>query len=82
MKINNELKFFTTCDDAYEYLGTSDDQPFIIICDMNIPRMNGLEFKKQIDENEVLRMKSIPFVFITTFAQKQVMNAAYQSIIV
>ena len=53
--VTNEVIFFTNCPDAYEYLKAAAQQAFIILCDINLPGQNGLDFKKQIDEDEQLR---------------------------
>jgi CheY-like chemotaxis protein len=44
---------------------------------MNMPRMSGLELRRRINEDEILRRKSIPFVFFTTAASKQQVEEAY-----
>jgi CheY-like chemotaxis protein len=40
--------------------------PFIIVSDINMPKMNGIEFAKHIEQREHLRNKGIPFIFIST----------------
>ncbi len=45
--ISNELIFFPRCPEALQFLQTSTKQPFIIICDINLPGLNGLEFKNK-----------------------------------
>jgi DNA-binding NarL/FixJ family response regulator len=42
-----------------------------------MPVMDGLELRKSIDENEYLRRKSIPFVFLTTTAGGSAVKAAF-----
>jgi CheY-like chemotaxis protein len=66
--IPNELRLFQACTAALEYLNTTHDQPFIILSDVNLPGMNGLELKKEIQADPYLRAKGIPFVFISTNA--------------
>lgn len=76
LRYANELKFFTTAPAALDYLRTTSDEPFIIFCDINMPRMTGLELRRIIEKDEELRRKSIPFVFFTTAASRaQVMEA-------
>jgi CheY-like chemotaxis protein len=66
--IPNELRFLKDCKAALEYLNTTNEQPFIILSDVNLPGMNGLELKKEIQSDPYLRAKGIPFVFISTNA--------------
>ncbi|MGZ5255600.1 MAG: response regulator, partial [Flavitalea sp.] len=66
LSIKNPIRFFTDGQDVLEYLLTTKEKPFIIISDVNLVRMNGLELRRRITADEKLRRKSIPFVFLTT----------------
>ncbi len=77
LSIPNEVVHFTNPSDAYHFLASYSEQPYIIICDVNLPRMSGLEFKNKLDANETLRKKSIPFVFYSTSAEKKYVTEAY-----
>lgn len=77
LEISNELRFFNDCEQAYEYLTSMTEKPFLIICDINLPRMNGIELKLRIDKTDQLRKKAIPFVFLTTSDAQQTIEAAY-----
>lgn len=73
----NKLIFFTNGQDAYDYLMETTDQPFLILSDVNLPVMNGLDFRKMINENDYLRQKSIPFIYFSTSAEEASVNKAY-----
>lgn len=73
----NEIVSLTSGDEVMDYLRTVAKQPFIIFCDINMPRQNGLELKKEIDNDPVLRKKSIPFVFYSTSASDAFIKKAY-----
>lgn len=81
LDITNELLFFNNGVEALLYLETTRDQPFLIICDINMPVMNGLELRARIEKNEYLRRKSIPFVFLSTADNPLVIEAAYDTTI-
>ncbi|MDQ3278782.1 MAG: response regulator [Bacteroidota bacterium] len=68
--IPNEIHFFSGGKDALEYLTTTEEQPLIILSDINMPKMSGLELKKYIQDDPYLCSKGIPFVFISTNATK------------
>lgn len=68
--IPNDLHFFNTGKQALEYLLQTEEQPFIILSDINMPEMSGLELKKQIQDDPYLCTKGIPFIFISTNASK------------
>src|SRR5687768_18422391 len=75
--ITNQIRHFNTCQAALDYLLTTSEQPFIILSDVNMPLMTGLEFKAQIQQDDFLRQKGIPFIFISTNADKVAVRAAH-----
>jgi CheY-like chemotaxis protein len=75
--VNNEMIYLNNGAEALQFLKTTTIQPFIILCDLNMPKLNGIELKMRIDENRELRKKSIPFVFFTTSANKLAVTLAY-----
>src|SRR5690606_8567890 len=62
---------------ALEYLKTTSERPFIILCDVNMPIMNGLELKSQINMDDELKKKQIPFVFFSTSAMSSIVKDAF-----
>ena len=76
--VRNEIKFFDHGQQVLDYLSNTTDKPFIIICDINLPVMNGIELRAEIDKDEQLRRKSIPFVFLTTYSNPESVNKAYE----
>lgn len=62
----NDVKTFNSAEAALTFLYESGEQPFMIVSDINMPKMDGLEFKKTIDSCSVLKAKCIPFIFIST----------------
>lgn len=75
--IPNEIRFFDEGESALNYLLTTREQPFIILSDVNMPVMNGLELKTEIQKDEYLRNKGIPFVFISTNASPDAVRKAH-----
>ena len=77
LNINNTWKFFSDGKEALEYLQHTTEQPFVIFCDINMPRLNGIELRNEINSSEYLKQKSIPFVFFTTALNKKLVNEAF-----
>src|SRR5688572_12264431 len=77
LKIPNKINWFRKSGEAFNYLKTTADQPFLIFSDVNLPVENGIEFKRRIDNDPQLREKSIPFVFYSTSADQKTVNTAY-----
>jgi CheY-like chemotaxis protein len=73
----NKLVFFNNGNDVLEYLDSGKTTPFIILCDVNMPKMNGFELKEKILEDETMQYKSIPFVFWSEQAPKSQVEKAY-----
>lgn len=75
--ISHKLVWFENSIDAFNYLLTSAEQPFIIFSDINMHLQTGIEFKLKIDGDERLRKKAIPFIFYTTTIDHHSINTAY-----
>ena len=70
LKINNPLVSTANGEEALEYLTNNDNKkPCIILLDLNMPKMNGIEFLKIVKVNDIL--KKIPVVVLTTSSQQQ-----------
>lgn len=80
IEIENQVIYFADPEEALLYLHSLNDQPFLILSDINMPKLNGMELKEKIYENEALQTKCIPYLFFTTSAeQKMVINAYSKS---
>ena len=77
LNISNKVAFFRKADNALHFLRTSVENPFLIISDVNLPGMSGLDFKKQIDGDDYLRKKSIPFVLLSTSTTEAAVKKAF-----
>jgi CheY-like chemotaxis protein len=77
--MENEVICFSRGDDAFLYLMDHlKEQPFIILSDVNVPKVNGIELKKKIDENPMLRKKCIPYVFLSTSRDQNTIDKVYE----
>lgn len=81
LNIPNEVHFFANGRQALDFLLETTIMPFLILCDVNMPIMNGLELHEKITEHESLRKKAIPFVFLTTAADEKLVNEAYNQLV-
>lgn len=77
LAIQVDLVYCTNGEDAFNYLKSTDDTIFMIICDMNMPKMNGIDLKKTIDHDKGLKAKAVPFIFSSTAATKAQLEEAY-----
>jgi CheY-like chemotaxis protein len=77
LNYDNKLIFFGDSVQALEYLTHTDIEPFLVISDINMPRLSGMELREKIINNEDLRLKSIPYLFFSTTAEQQHVIDAY-----
>ena len=75
--LTNELKFFMTAEEILKELKSKKEVPFIIISDINLPRMDGFELRKKILREADITDKSIPFIFWSTSASDAQVKRAY-----
>jgi CheY-like chemotaxis protein len=75
----NEIIFFEDGLLALEHLKQDGFYPFLVISDVNMPKLNGFELRRLIYTNEQLSRKCIPYLFFTTAASEQAVVEAYSS---
>ena len=76
--IPNEIMIMRDAESAYDYLSTTDDHPYLILCDIRMPGTDGLTFRSNIIHNDYLKKKSIPFIFFTGIVSQETVNIAYE----
>jgi CheY-like chemotaxis protein len=81
LNFSNEIIFCEDGENALKYLSQTLIEPFIILSDINMPKLNGMELREKIHNNEDLRLKCIPYLFFTTSSnQQQVVDAYSKSV--
>ena len=72
--IVNEVLVATDGVEALEKLASLDHLPTVILLDLKLPRLSGLEFLKTVRADE--RLKHVPVVVLTTSSeQKDIINS-------
>lgn len=70
LKITNQLINTANSEEALEYLKDENNKkPCFILLDLNMPKMNGIEFLRIIKADEAL--KKIPVIVMTTSRAEQ-----------
>lgn len=70
INLQNDLAVAENGEQALEYLeDPQNERPAIILLDLNMPRMNGIEFLKIIKSHE--QHKIIPVIVLTTSSQEK-----------
>ena len=78
-RIKNRITVITDGEKALEYLFCNDNnrKPDLILLDMNLPKVNGLEVLAKIKADEALKI--IPVVMLTTSTSEQDVLDAYRN---
>jgi len=70
LKVTNRLDVTGNGEEAVEFLNKSrNNLPCLILLDINMPRMNGIEFLRVIKQDD--RLKIIPVVVLTSSKEEQ-----------
>jgi CheY-like chemotaxis protein len=73
----NEIVTFSDSTQVVEYLKNPEIYPFLIISDINMPKLNGYELRDQIAKDTHLNLKCVPFVYFTTAQSREAVIEAY-----
>jgi CheY-like chemotaxis protein len=77
----NKVIFFSDGQKALHHIETTDDPPFLILSDINMPKLNGFALREKLKTDSRLSNKCIPYLFFSTAAdQKSVITAYSQSV--
>ncbi|MES2139723.1 MAG: response regulator [Bacteroidota bacterium] len=74
---NVKVEYFNNGIDALAHMKSTEDKLFLVISDMNMPKMSGMELKKAIDKDKTLREKSMPFIFVSGGSSEEQVSEAY-----
>lgn len=74
---SNELLFFGDGQEALDYLDTSEIIPFIILCDINMPKLDGFALRDKIKMDAKLQLRCTPYLFFSTAASQDAVINAY-----
>ena len=72
------VEYFSNGQDALDYMLRTNDELFLVISDMNMPGMSGIDLKKAMDKNKDLREKSMPFIFMSGTNTRAQVSEAYE----
>ena len=77
----NKILFFFDGQEALDHISATDQLPFLILSDINMPKLNGFELREKLKTDANLSNKCIPYLFFSTAAnQKSVIDAYSQSV--
>jgi CheY-like chemotaxis protein len=77
MEYENKRIYFPDGFEALEYLRSTTSLPFLILSDINLPKLNGFELREKLNNDAELKLKCIPYLYFTTAATQQAVVNAY-----
>ena len=77
LEFAHPLVFLATGEEVLRHLKNEKISPFLILCDVNIPKMDGFALKAKILEDKTTNYRSIPFVFWSSQASTVQIQKAY-----
>lgn len=79
LKYPNELIFFSDGQKALDFLNSSKVVPFIILSDINMPKLSGIELRTKLKTDASLTLKCIPYLFFSTALNQKAVIDAYST---
>ena len=80
LKYSNELMFFVDGHRALEFLNDSDITPFLILSDINLPKLDGFALRNKIRMDAKLQLRCIPYLLFSTALKSGCSNKCLQLI--
>lgn len=73
----HELVNYSMLEEAFAYLKSHSEKPFLIICDNDYRNKNKDKLGNLIHNYPDFKLKGIPFVFFSSVVEKDFINEAY-----
>lgn len=77
LNYQNELVFLNDGEAAIAYLMQMTKIPLLIISDLNMPKINGIELRARVKQNEAINIKCVPYLIFSTTVAKNFIYDAY-----
>ncbi|MUU78707.1 response regulator [Winogradskyella endarachnes] len=76
LQLNHKITEANNGEDALKLLEQKDNLPDIILLDLNMPKINGIEFLKILKNDE--RLRYIPTMILTTSSNKRDLLSCFE----
>ena len=79
LNYSNQVIFFADGEMAFHFLTKVEKNPFLILSDINLPKLNGIELRNKLKMDADLHLKCIPYLFFTTVGDHKAVIEAYST---
>jgi CheY-like chemotaxis protein len=73
----NEIIYFPDGQEALDFLNETNINPFLILSDINLPKLDGFALRSKIRMDAQLQIKCIPYLFFSTASSQRAVIDAY-----
>ena len=73
----NQVIYFPDGQEALDYLLTTSTLPFLILSDINMPKLDGFALREKLHTDAALQVRCIPYLFFSTAATQEMVINAY-----
>lgn len=63
---SNKVVHISTPETVVDFMNNQTESPFLIISDINMPKLDGFALREIIFNDPVLNEKCVPYIFLTT----------------
>ena len=77
LDIQNQLEWFSNADQVLKKFETIKEAPFLILCDVNLPKINGFKLRELILSHPGKIYHSVPFIYWSTVASEEQIVKAF-----
>ncbi|MEO6733580.1 MAG: response regulator [Ferruginibacter sp.] len=73
----NKVIYFSDGQRALDFLNGSTVLPFLILSDINMPKLDGFQLRNKLKTDAALQLKCIPYLFFSTALNQKAVIDAY-----
>jgi CheY-like chemotaxis protein len=73
----NKRIYFIDGQEALDYLHKIESVPFLILSDINMPKLDGFQLREKLHTDAELQLKCIPYLFFSTAMNQKMVIDAY-----
>ena len=73
----NQIVYFPDGQQALDFLETTSEIPFLILSDINMPKLDGFALREKLHSDAQLSLKCIPYLFFSTAVDQRMVIEAY-----
>jgi DNA-binding NtrC family response regulator len=77
LKYENEIIYFDDAVKAFDYLQGAEISPFLIITDINLPKISGIELREKIRNSGDIKLQCVPILYFTNDTSQNTVVDAY-----